>query len=164
MKSILICIGNLTVSKYMNVLFSHGQSKLHISFLQLPSSITMRSSLVLLALPALAMAFPGMMPKEDIVRAMEEQRRAEAKVEKRQGLSAVTDLLNTVLSDVSGLVGSVAESVNPDNLRPESGYTFEAPGPNDSRGPCPGLNLLANYGYLPRNGYVNFGQVVEAAS
>ena len=30
-------------------------------------------------------------------------------------------------------------------------------------GPCPGLNLLANYGYLPRNGIVTFGQVVEAS-
>ncbi|KAL4933185.1 peroxidase family protein [Aspergillus undulatus] len=27
-----------------------------------------------------------------------------------------------------------------------------APGPDDSRGPCPGLNTLANHGYLPRNG------------
>ncbi|KAL4861205.1 hypothetical protein BDV12DRAFT_208265 [Aspergillus spectabilis] len=27
-----------------------------------------------------------------------------------------------------------------------------APGPEDSRGPCPGLNTLANHGYLPRNG------------
>ncbi|KAL2860991.1 peroxidase family protein [Aspergillus lucknowensis] len=27
-----------------------------------------------------------------------------------------------------------------------------APGPNDSRGPCPGLNTLANHGYLPRDG------------
>ena len=30
-------------------------------------------------------------------------------------------------------------------------------------GPCPGLNLLANYGYLPRNGIVTFDQVVEAS-
>ncbi|ETS80520.1 hypothetical protein PFICI_08049 [Pestalotiopsis fici W106-1] len=27
-----------------------------------------------------------------------------------------------------------------------------APGPDDSRGPCPGLNTLANHGYLPRDG------------
>ncbi|KAK6212409.1 hypothetical protein LQW54_005362 [Pestalotiopsis sp. IQ-011] len=27
-----------------------------------------------------------------------------------------------------------------------------APGPDDARGPCPGLNTLANHGYLPRNG------------
>jgi hypothetical protein len=61
--------------------------------------------------------------------------------------------------------GSVASGLlNPNDKRPESGYTFQAPGPNDSRGPCPGLNLLANYGYLPRNGYVNFGQVLEATA
>lgn len=61
--------------------------------------------------------------------------------------------------------GSVAQGVlNPSDKRPESGYTFQAPGPNDSRGPCPGLNLLANYGYLPRDGYVNFGQVLEATA
>lgn len=40
--------------------------------------------------------------------------------------------------------GSVAEGIlNPDDKRPEEGYEFQAPGPNDSRGPCPGLNLLA---------------------
>jgi hypothetical protein len=29
---------------------------------------------------------------------------------------------------------------------------WTAPGPNDARGPCPGLNTLANHGYLPSNG------------
>ncbi|KAJ7057667.1 Peroxidase, family 2-domain-containing protein [Mycena amicta] len=29
---------------------------------------------------------------------------------------------------------------------------FIAPGPGDQRSPCPGLNTLANHGYLPRNG------------
>ncbi|KAF5353616.1 hypothetical protein D9758_013767 [Tetrapyrgos nigripes] len=31
-------------------------------------------------------------------------------------------------------------------------HGFQAPGPNDARGPCPGLNTLANHGYLPRDG------------
>ncbi|KAF5378918.1 hypothetical protein D9757_008723 [Collybiopsis confluens] len=31
-------------------------------------------------------------------------------------------------------------------------HKWEKPGPNDSRGPCPGLNTLANHGFLPRNG------------
>ncbi|KAF5361267.1 hypothetical protein D9758_010257 [Tetrapyrgos nigripes] len=31
-------------------------------------------------------------------------------------------------------------------------HEFQAPGPNDARGPCPGLNTLANHGYLPRDG------------
>nr|7ZBP_A Chain A, Marasmius rotula UPO [Marasmius rotula]7ZBP_B Chain B, Marasmius rotula UPO [Marasmius rotula]7ZBP_C Chain C, Marasmius rotula UPO [Marasmius rotula]7ZBP_D Chain D, Marasmius rotula UPO [Marasmius rotula] len=33
-----------------------------------------------------------------------------------------------------------------------SAHPWKAPGPNDSRGPCPGLNTLANHGFLPRNG------------
>ncbi|KAE8341947.1 hypothetical protein BDV24DRAFT_174081 [Aspergillus arachidicola] len=32
------------------------------------------------------------------------------------------------------------------------GHEFRAPGPFDSRSPCPGLNALANHGYLPRDG------------
>lgn len=112
-----------------------------------------------IVLPTLAFGFPGMIPgasKEDALRYMEEKRDAHQEPEKRQILSAL-------LSDVTGILGSVAASVEPDNLRPQAGYTFQAPTSSDSRGPCPGLNLLANYGYLPRNGYVTLGQVVAAA-
>ena len=28
-------------------------------------------------------------------------------------------------------------------------HAWKAPGPNDLRGPCPGLNALANHGYFP---------------
>ena len=33
-------------------------------------------------------------------------------------------------------------------------HAFVAPGPNDLRGPCPGLNALANHGYFPHSGVV----------
>ncbi|OQD82321.1 hypothetical protein PENANT_c022G01727 [Penicillium antarcticum] len=32
----------------------------------------------------------------------------------------------------------------------------------DQRGPCPGLNALANHGYIPRNGVVSFAKVIPA--
>ncbi|KAJ5726070.1 uncharacterized protein N7483_007427 [Penicillium malachiteum] len=32
----------------------------------------------------------------------------------------------------------------------------------DQRGPCPGLNALANHGYIPRNGVVSFANVIIA--
>jgi Peroxidase, family 2 len=38
------------------------------------------------------------------------------------------------------------------------------PGPGDLRGPCPGLNTLANHGYLPRNGSGIAWESVLAAS
>ena len=33
-------------------------------------------------------------------------------------------------------------------------HAWAPPGPGDLRGPCPGLNALANHGYFPRNGVV----------
>ena len=33
-------------------------------------------------------------------------------------------------------------------------YKWVPPGPNDIRGPCPGLNALANHGYFPHSGVV----------
>ncbi|ETS62251.1 hypothetical protein PaG_03322 [Moesziomyces aphidis] len=41
-------------------------------------------------------------------------------------------------------------------------HKFIPPGPNDIRGPCPGLNLLANHGYLNRNGVTNLFQGIDA--
>ncbi len=35
---------------------------------------------------------------------------------------------------------------------PTGKYFYQRPGPNDARSPCPGLNTLANHGYLNRDG------------
>lgn len=44
---------------------------------------------------------------------------------------------------------------NEDQLIDVTGeYAWVAPGPNDLRGPCPGLNALANHGYFPHSGVV----------
>lgn len=40
-------------------------------------------------------------------------------------------------------------------------HAFKAPGPNDQRGPCPGLNAMANHGYLPHNGIATIDQFIE---
>ena len=97
--------------------------------------------------------------KEGVLRQHKENTDADSVLAKRQGLLTS---IGSLLNDVDGLLGSVASSVDPDNYRPEPEYEFQPPGPDDSRGPCAALNLLANYGYLPRDGHVNFGQVVNA--
>jgi hypothetical protein len=126
---------------------------------------------VALALPALATAYPGMMGAnsrqeiEDYLRAEIKREATEKRTAEPQILNPVGNLLGALGDTVSGLLNSVkAAIVVKSNLRPEPGFEFQAPGPGDSRGPCPGLNLLANYGYLPRNGYVNQGQVLEATA
>ncbi|CAE7100345.1 unnamed protein product [Rhizoctonia solani] len=40
-------------------------------------------------------------------------------------------------------------------------HAFKPPTASDKRGPCPGLNALANHGYLPHNGVTN---LLEAAA
>jgi hypothetical protein len=148
-------------------------SRLSILFSSLrctPSTITMKfTQAITLALPALAAAYPGMMGGksrqeiEDYLRA--EIKREEMEKREAQLLNPIGNLLGALGDTVSGLLNSVGQAiVVKSNLRPEPGYEFKAPGPNDSRGPCPGLNLLANYGYLPRDGYVNQGQVLEATA
>ncbi|KAJ3567243.1 heme-thiolate peroxidase [Leucocoprinus birnbaumii] len=41
-------------------------------------------------------------------------------------------------------------------------HPYRPPGPNDMRGPCPGLNTLANHGYLPHNGIASPEQLIWA--
>jgi hypothetical protein len=86
---------------------------------------------------------------------------------------------------VGGIVGSIASSVDPSNKRPDAAHPFIAPGPTDQRGPCPGLNTLANHGafhcvtlyltvgpntdheisgYISRDGIVTAGEVIQATS
>ncbi|KAI5361286.1 Putative chloroperoxidase [Septoria linicola] len=41
-------------------------------------------------------------------------------------------------------------------------HEWRAPGPGDQRGPCPGLNALANHGYIARDGIATLLGVVDA--
>lgn len=47
---------------------------------------------------------------------------------------------------LEGLLGSVAQLGNGETKVPDANHPFQAPGPTDQRGPCPGLNALANHG------------------
>ncbi|KAI8941597.1 hypothetical protein NX059_002812 [Plenodomus lindquistii] len=48
------------------------------------------------------------------------------------------------------------------DVSPGSGHEYVPPGPNDLRGPCPGLNAFANHNFLPHNGYASVLQYIEA--
>ncbi|KAL3424168.1 oxidase [Phlyctema vagabunda] len=43
----------------------------------------------------------------------------------------------------------------------QGAHAFVAPGPNDLRGPCPGLNAMANHNYIPHNGVATISQFVQ---
>ncbi|KAH6883608.1 Chloroperoxidase [Coprinopsis sp. MPI-PUGE-AT-0042] len=44
----------------------------------------------------------------------------------------------------------------------DEAHPFIAPKKSDLRGPCPGLNTLANHGWLPRDGVATPGQILTA--
>ena len=47
---------------------------------------------------------------------------------------------------------------------PEVAYPYQDPQPSDQRGPCPGLNTMANHGYINRNGITTIAQSIAAAA
>jgi hypothetical protein len=47
---------------------------------------------------------------------------------------------------------------------PEPNYPYQNPKPSDQRGACPGLNTLANHGYIPRSGIVTVAQTIKASA
>ncbi|KAH7399990.1 hypothetical protein BKA64DRAFT_670896 [Cadophora sp. MPI-SDFR-AT-0126] len=44
------------------------------------------------------------------------------------------------------------------DVRPGTPHQFVPPGPNDKRGPCPGLNAAANHNFIPHNGIGTIAQ------
>ncbi|KAH3916989.1 hypothetical protein HBH56_050320 [Parastagonospora nodorum] len=44
----------------------------------------------------------------------------------------------------------------------DTAHYYTAPGPNDIRGPCPGLNAAANHNFLSHDGVTNFNELVDA--
>lgn len=44
----------------------------------------------------------------------------------------------------------------------DTAHAFVAPGPNDIRGPCPGLNVAANHNFLSHDGITTFSELVDA--
>jgi hypothetical protein len=44
----------------------------------------------------------------------------------------------------------------------DTAHQFVKPGPNDIRGPCPGLNTAANHNFLAHDGVTTFNELVDA--
>jgi hypothetical protein len=111
------------------------------------------NAVLALALPAVTSAYPGMMgasSRIELENALKEAYKREAAAEADpQGLGGLVSGVGETVKGLGDLVGGLINSVGnalvvADNKRPEPGYEFQAPGSGDSRGPCPGLNLLAN--------------------
>jgi hypothetical protein len=58
----------------------------------------------------------------------------------------VSNVLTGAGGLLEGLLGSVANLSGGEKRIPDADHPFQAPGPTDQRGPCPGLNAMANHG------------------
>jgi hypothetical protein len=47
---------------------------------------------------------------------------------------------------LEGLLGSIAQLNDGETKVPDAAHPFQSPEPSDQRGPCPGLNAMANHG------------------
>ncbi|KAH9906966.1 hypothetical protein F4778DRAFT_778393 [Xylariomycetidae sp. FL2044] len=146
----------------------------------------MRPSMAVAALCApSALAFPWMSPKgmdtllnhpearAEIDRRLKEyasgksSAQPEARGDPTGLLGGVTTLLGGSLEAIrDNVLGLIPTSKAVEGLQkfPEDDHPFQEPGPTDQRGPCPGLNTLANHGYLPRNGIATIGQINAATA
>ena len=79
-------------------------------------------------------------------------------LEKRGLLSGVLDLTSGLLQTVEHDLEDVLSALNPFTNKAidvSGDHAFRAPSSTDQRGPCPGLNALANHGYIHRSGVVS---------
>ena len=93
------------------------------------------------ALASVAYGFPTNMPVEAVKRAS-------------SGSISGTNVPDP--AQVLGIFNAEAQYVSN-----KGKYAFVKPGPNDIRGPCPGLNAMANHGYIPHNGVGTIEEFIQ---
>ncbi|RDA89433.1 hypothetical protein CP532_6116 [Ophiocordyceps camponoti-leonardi (nom. inval.)] len=120
---------------------------------------TATAVVVLLLRSEEALAFGPLNGRGLKVRALEPRSITHEKVRTHSSSSALSS--SPPLPSPSSKVGFDAER----QLISTSGeHAFKEPGPNDIRGMCPGLNALANHGYLPRDGVGTVDDFVRATN
>ncbi|CAN9378727.1 unnamed protein product [Alternaria alternata] len=89
------------------------------------------------------------------------------------------DISDDTLADIAVLAAKIkrAAEERPDASNVKRGFNADAqristsgdhqyiaPGPNDLRGPCPGLNAMANHGYISRSGVSSIVELTTASN
>ncbi|KAK7028707.1 Cloroperoxidase [Favolaschia claudopus] len=66
-----------------------------------------------------------------------------------------------VQGGLTGVLMTLPDQIADAGLKriPDDQHPFIAPKPDDQRGPCPAMNVLANHGYIPRNGIATFEEL-----
>lgn len=137
-------LGSVTLCTFALGLHLHTQASFHVSVREHPlSKMKSWTTLVTIFSIPFAQSFPTFISSEvasltpkDLEQALETVKLY------RNGKRFVIDSSKPI--DVSGK------------------HAFKAPSKGDQRGPCPGLNVLANHGYIAHNGITSYAEVVTA--
>jgi hypothetical protein len=122
--------------------------------------MTFSSTKVLLGLLAATVsAFPSAL-LEEAIKSPEVAARAAEIASTHDKRQTTTDPASNIFEPVP-IFNAAAQYVD---VGPGSGHEWQAPGPNDLRGPCPGLNAFSNHGFLPKNGYATIAQFIDATT
>ncbi|KAF7904775.1 hypothetical protein EAF00_002109 [Botryotinia globosa] len=81
--------------------------------------------------------------------------------EERRSLEKIAAQIEAGIDKRVSSPRSVGFSASDQYVSNTGNHAFVAPGPNDLRGPCPGLNAMANHNYIPRNGVATISQFVQ---
>ncbi|KAM0714459.1 hypothetical protein Q7P37_010246 [Cladosporium fusiforme] len=74
-------------------------------------------------------------------------------------LDLTSNLLQTIEKDLEGALHAL-DPFEKKAVEVTGKHAFKAPSSTDERGPCPGLNALANHGYINRNGVTSLVDAV----
>ncbi|GAB7346936.1 hypothetical protein MBLNU459_g2000t1 [Dothideomycetes sp. NU459] len=100
---------------------------------------TLQYSSIALALTGISSAYPSILAEL-------ESQKASKNPNKRQ----ISEVIPPVFDAASQYVSTTGA------------HAFNPPGPGDQRGPCPGLNAMANHGYLPHDGVGTIAEFVTS--
>jgi hypothetical protein len=81
--------------------------------------------------------------------------------EEKRALAGISDSIEASAKENRAIKRAPGFSASQQYVSNTGDHAFEAPGPNDLRGPCPGLNAMANHGYIPRNGVATITQFIQ---
>jgi hypothetical protein len=81
--------------------------------------------------------------------------------EEKRSLAGITAQIQAGIEKRVSTPRSTGFSASEQYVSNKGEHAFVAPGSSDLRGPCPGLNAMANHGYIPHNGVATITQFVQ---
>ena len=83
--------------------------------------------------------------------------------EEKRALAAISTMIESSSNDETrALKRAPGFSASQQYVSNTDDHAFVPPGKNDLRGPCPGLNAMANHNYLPHNGVATISQFLQS--